>query len=203
MPTFVMLTRLAPTAVHSPDDLKTLETKAVAAVKEHCPAVEWKANFALLGPYDYLDVFDAPDLETATKVSVLIRTVGHAHTEVWPATPWQRFKQLISDIQTTEEREPVERASVKVSAPQGDGLDRGVLLHDVAAALGDGDESVIAEIMVLNPTYEEFEIALAYAQGESDVMGEERHPLEGKAKQVYDILTAAEAWQDEAEAQRG
>jgi hypothetical protein len=62
---------------------------------------------------------------------------------------------------------------------------------------------VIAEIMVLNPTYEEFEIALAYAQGESDVMGEERHPLEGKAKQVYDILTAAEAWQDEAEAQRG
>jgi uncharacterized protein with GYD domain len=203
MPTFVMLTRLAPTAVHSPGDLKTLETKAVAAVKEHCPAVEWKANFALLGPYDYLDVFDASDLETATKVSVLIRTVGHAHTEVWPATPWQRFKQLILGIQTTEEREPVEHASVRVSAPQGDGLDRGVLLHDVAAALGDGDESVIAEIMVLNPTYEEFEIALAYAQGESDVMGEERHPLEGKAKQIYDILTAAEAWQDEAEAQRG
>jgi uncharacterized protein with GYD domain len=202
MSTFVMLTRLAPTAVHSPDDLKTLETKAVAAVKEHCPAVEWKANFALLGPYDYLDVFEAPDLETATKVSMLIRTVGHAHTEVWPATAWQRFKQLISDIQTTEERRPVERASVRVSAPQGDGLDRGVSLHDVAAALGDGDESVIAEIMVLNPTYEEFEIALAYAQGESDVMGEERHPLEGKAKQIYDILTAGEAWQEEAEAQR-
>jgi hypothetical protein len=35
MSTFVMLTRLAPTAVHSPDDLKALETKAVAAVKEY------------------------------------------------------------------------------------------------------------------------------------------------------------------------
>ena len=202
MATFVMLTRLAPTAVHAPGDLKTLETKAVAAVKEYCPAVEWKADYALLGPYDYLDVFEAPDLETATKVSMLIRTVGHAHTEVWPATPWQRFKQLVSDIQTSEEREPAGRTSVKVSAPQGNGLDRGVSLHDVAAALGDGDESVIAEIMVLNPTYEEFEIALAYAQGESDVMGEERHPLEGKAKQIYDILTAGEAWQEEAEAQR-
>jgi uncharacterized protein with GYD domain len=94
MSTFVMLTRLAPTAVHSPDDLKTLETKAVAAVKEHCPAVEWKADYAVLGPYDYLDVFEAPDLETATKVSMLIRTVGHAHTEVWPATAWQRFNSL-------------------------------------------------------------------------------------------------------------
>jgi uncharacterized protein with GYD domain len=202
MATFVMLTRLAPTAMHAPGDLKTLETNAVAAVKEHCPAVEWKADYALLGPYDYLDVLEAPDLETATKVSMLVRTVGHAHTEVWPATAWQRFKQLISDIQTTEEKRPVERASERLSAPQGDGLDRGVSLHDVAAALGDGDESVIAEIMVLNPTYEEFEIALAYAQGESDLMGEERHPLEGKAKQIYDILTAEEAWQEEAEAQR-
>lgn len=202
MPTFVMLTRLAPTVVLSPEDLKTLETKAVAAVKEHCPAVEWKADYALLGPYDYLDVFEAPDLETATKVSMLVRTAGHAQTDVWPVTAWQRFKQLIAEIQGSEVRKPVERASVSVSAPQGDSIDRGVSLHDVAAALGDGDEMVIAEIMALNPNYEEFEIALAYAQGESDIMGEERHPLEGKAKQIYDILTAGEAWQEEAEAQR-
>ena len=202
MSTFVMLTRLAPTAVHSPDDLKALESKAVAAVKEHCPAVEWTADYAVLGPYDYLDVFEAPDLETATKVSMLIRTVGHAHTEVWPVTAWQRFKQLVSDIQAAGVGRPVERASDRLSAPQGDGPDRGVSLHDVAAALGDGDEMVTAGIMALNPTYEEFEIALAYAQGESDVMGEERQPLEGKAKQIYDILTADEAWQEEAEAQR-
>jgi uncharacterized protein with GYD domain len=202
MATFVMLTRLAPTAVHSPDDLKTLETKAVAAVKEHCPAVEWKADYAVLGPYDYLDVFEAPDLETATKVSMLIRTVGHAQTEVWPVTAWQRFKQLIVEVQVTEASKPASDLG-QGRHRREDGLDRGVSLHDVAAALGEGDESAIADIMALNPTYEEFEIALAYAEGESDVMGEERHPLEGKAKQIYDILTAGEAWQEEAEAQRG
>jgi uncharacterized protein with GYD domain len=199
MATFVMLTRLAPTAVRSPDDLKALESKAVAAVKEHCPAVEWKADYAVLGPYDYLDVFEAPDLETATKVSMLIRTVGHAQTEVWPVTAWERFKQLIVEVRSTEAGKPARRAR---AASREAGLDRAVSLHDVAAALGEADEAAIADIMALTPTCEEFEIALAWAEGESDVMGEERHPLEGKAKQIYDILTAGGAWQEETEAPR-
>lgn len=201
MSTFVMLTRLAPTAVHSPDDLKTLESRVVAAVAEHCPAVVWKADYAVLGPYDYLDIFEAPDLETATKAAMLIRTVGQAQTEVWPITSWDRFKQLIGDIGGRAVKRSVQRSATSLS-PHADGLDRGITVHDVAAALGDGDEAAIAEIMALNPTCEEFETALAWAQGESDLMGEERHPLEGKAKQIYDILTAEEAWQEEAAARR-
>lgn len=86
--------------------------------------------------------------------------------------------------------------------PEGDGVEQRVSAHDVAAALGNGSEAAIADIMAINPTYEEFEIALAWAQGESDVMGEERHPLEGNAKQIYEILTAEEAWQEDAEARR-
>lgn len=49
----------------------------------------------MLGPYDYLDIFEAPEIETAMKVSTLVRTFGHAHTEVWAATEWQRFKELV------------------------------------------------------------------------------------------------------------
>lgn len=44
---------------------------------------------------DYLDIFTASDIETAAKVSALIRTFGHAQTEVWTVTEWDRFKEIV------------------------------------------------------------------------------------------------------------
>lgn len=94
MSTFIMLTRLSPEAVRSPQALEQLERKAMERVRKDCPDVEWVGNYAILGPYDYLDVFRAKDIETASKVSMLIRTFGHAQTEVWPATEWSHFKEI-------------------------------------------------------------------------------------------------------------
>jgi hypothetical protein len=70
--------------------------------------------------------------------------------------------------------------------------DRALTRSDVAQALGDDEDIAIAAIMALRPTYEEFHIALAWALGESDVMGEERKALDGKAGQIYEILAADE-----------
>ena len=94
MSTFIMLTRLSPEAVRSPQALEQLERKAMERVRKECPDVEWVGNYAILGPYDYLDVFHAKDIDTASKVSMLIRTFGHAQTEVWPATEWNHFKEI-------------------------------------------------------------------------------------------------------------
>ena len=53
------------------------------------------SSYAVLGPCDYVDVFQAPDIETATKVSTIVRTFGHAQTEAWAVTEWQRYKDII------------------------------------------------------------------------------------------------------------
>jgi len=102
MATFIMLTRLAPESLKSPQTLEELEKQATAKVRQECPEVKWLGNYAVLGPYDYVDIFSAPDIEAATKVSALIRTYGHAHTEIWAATEWARFKDLMRHLPGTK-----------------------------------------------------------------------------------------------------
>jgi hypothetical protein len=50
MLTFVMLTRLSPDAVRSPQTLEELERNAMERVRRECPEVEWIASYAILGP---------------------------------------------------------------------------------------------------------------------------------------------------------
>ena len=103
MSKFVMLTRLTHGALKSPHSLESLEKQVMERIRAICPQTEWLASYAVLGPYDYIDVFEAPDNETATKISALVRTFGHAHTEIWPATDWTRYKDMIRDLPGAEE----------------------------------------------------------------------------------------------------
>lgn len=91
MSTYVMLTRLAPEALKRPSVVAELNKQVEDHIRRECPGVKWIANYAVLGPCDYLDIFEAPDSETATKVSLIVRSFGHATTETWIATPWDRF----------------------------------------------------------------------------------------------------------------
>lgn len=98
MPTFMMQTRLAAEAFRVPRSLEDRERRVMNRVRAECPEVKWLASYVILGPCDYVDMFEAPDVETATKVSAIVRTFGHATTEVWCATPWERFKELVRDM---------------------------------------------------------------------------------------------------------
>jgi len=98
MLTFILHTRLSPDAVRSPGALETMERALMERIRKACPEVKWIASWAVLGPSDYLDVFEAPDLENAARVAALVRTFGHATTEVWGALPWERFKETVRDL---------------------------------------------------------------------------------------------------------
>jgi len=95
MPTYVLLTRIEPEAVKNPQDLRRLEKTVSERIRSECPNVRWVANYALLGPYDYLDIFEAADEGEAARVVLIIRSFGHAVTETWSALPWERFERLL------------------------------------------------------------------------------------------------------------
>ncbi len=95
MAQYIILTRVSPDAVRKPEGLLELEQQVKQRVADECPEVKWTANFAIMGPYDYLDLFEAPDNETAMRVSTIIRSVGNATTELWPATDWKTFRDQV------------------------------------------------------------------------------------------------------------
>jgi uncharacterized protein with GYD domain len=99
MATYVLLTRIIPQGFRGPQSLESLEKQVAEKIRHDLPDVRWVKNYAVLGPYDYLDIFEAPDNDTAGRVSLIVRSFGHAFTEVWPVTPWQHFEDL---IETTE-----------------------------------------------------------------------------------------------------
>lgn len=95
MGSYVILTRVSPEAVKTPESLRELEQEVKTRVERECPEVKWTANYAVMGPYDYLDLFEAPDNDTAMRVSTIIRSVGNSSTELWPAVEWSQFRQNV------------------------------------------------------------------------------------------------------------
>jgi len=101
MQTFILLTRLIREEVHPSFTLRATAKEISIKIKEHLATVEWIANYSVIGPWDYLDIFTAPDLETAMKLSVLVRYYGGAHTEVWSAVAWHDFDKTIQELTAT------------------------------------------------------------------------------------------------------
>jgi uncharacterized protein with GYD domain len=89
MATYVMLTRVSPEVAPTPGHLAALGDRVAERLK-----VRWLASYAVLGPHDYVDVFEAPDTEAAARAALIVRAVARATTEVWAAVPWERFRDL-------------------------------------------------------------------------------------------------------------
>jgi uncharacterized protein with GYD domain len=98
MKTFILMTKLSPEVSRQIKDRAKLGRAWLEEVKEKCPEVKFRAHYALLGSYDFLDIYEAPDEETAAKVSMISLSNGAFNAESWTAIPYKRFLKLTEEV---------------------------------------------------------------------------------------------------------
>jgi uncharacterized protein with GYD domain len=98
MKTYVMLTKLSPESSRQMKDRAKLGRQWLDQVKKKCPEVKFIAHYALLGHYDFLDIYEAPDEETAAMVSMISLSNGAFQAESLAAIPYKRFLELADEI---------------------------------------------------------------------------------------------------------
>jgi uncharacterized protein with GYD domain len=89
LPTYILLTRL------TPEGVQTLKNNP-ARIREVNREVEQlgasvKAQWAVLGQFDFVNVIEAPDEKTIAKVSLELGSRGTARYESLPAIPIDDF----------------------------------------------------------------------------------------------------------------
>jgi len=98
MQTFVLMTKMSPEVSRQLRNRAKLGRAWLEQVKEKCPEVKFLAHYALLGRYDFIDIYEAPDVETAAKVSMISLSSGAFQAESLIAIPYKRFVKLVEEI---------------------------------------------------------------------------------------------------------
>jgi uncharacterized protein with GYD domain len=98
MKTYVLLTKLSTENTRQMKDRAKLGRQWLDQVKKKCPEVKFIAHYALLGRYDFLDIYEAPDEESAAKVSMISLSNGAFKAESLSAIPYKKFLELTDEI---------------------------------------------------------------------------------------------------------
>jgi uncharacterized protein with GYD domain len=67
MVTFVLLSKISPQEPGEIRALAAIDAEFSRRLQEECPQVRMIGSYALLGEYDFLHIFEAPDPQIATK----------------------------------------------------------------------------------------------------------------------------------------
>lgn len=98
MQTYVLMTKLSPDISKQMKDRAEIGRSWLEQVKEKCPEVKFLSHYALLGDYDFMDIYEAPDNKTAAKVSMISLSNGAFQAESWSAIPYKEFIDLTDEI---------------------------------------------------------------------------------------------------------
>jgi uncharacterized protein with GYD domain len=99
MPTYVLMTKLGPEVLKDPRGRKKVGREWVKRVEKVCPDVKWVEHLVLLGPYDIMTIYEAPNNEVAHQVSMLSKASGAAVAESWPAISYERFLEIAKPVE--------------------------------------------------------------------------------------------------------
>lgn len=102
MPTFVQLTKLSPETCTKLDSKEEMGRNWYDKIQQSCPSVKWLHHYAILGPYDFMDIYEAESEEEAAKVSMITLANGAAVAENWTLLPYQRYLAIIRDLEGSE-----------------------------------------------------------------------------------------------------
>jgi len=97
MPIYILATKL-----RNPDLVqkrKEQGEKWLKLVREKVPTIKWIGHYAILGPYDFIDIFEVENEQEAAKVSLLSRAAGAMFAESWTAIPYSDFLGLLDSIE--------------------------------------------------------------------------------------------------------
>jgi uncharacterized protein with GYD domain len=100
MPVYILLSKHQSNLRDTDEALSVMSERLMRKVDAECDGVTWTSGYAVLGPHDYLDIFEAPDNEAAAKVAFIVRSNTDVETEVWAATPREVFEDMVGGIES-------------------------------------------------------------------------------------------------------
>ena len=98
MATYILMTKLSPELFSRIRERGEIGSEWINRVKEKCPEVKFIGHYALLGSYDFMSIYEAPDEKTAAKVSMISLSMGAIQAESWTAIPYKEFLTMTKEI---------------------------------------------------------------------------------------------------------
>jgi len=108
MKTFVLMTKLASqnaslVEIGAKHKSRSWSGRAwLKEIEDKCPEIKFLAHYALMGYWDSMHIYEAPDEETAAVVSMMTRSYGAAQVESWLALPYERILKISEEMECTE-----------------------------------------------------------------------------------------------------
>lgn len=98
MTTFVLLSRVSPRSTGEVRSLGERLREFERKLAERYPEVKRVTSYALLGPYDFMHIFEAPDANIAARVALLAQAFGAGTTETLTAIPFDEFTVMADEV---------------------------------------------------------------------------------------------------------
>ena len=98
MPAFILLTKVSGEGAKHVRSLAEMDRQFSEELRRSCPTVKRVASYALLGAYDFLHIFEAPDAHTAAKVALIANSFGVATTQTFTAIPFSEFTEILKEF---------------------------------------------------------------------------------------------------------